>query len=1202
MMKPEAEKLNGNTEMPHPDEYLPILHAKVERKHGHKNLDKLHAVCKAHFNSGRRDFDRGVIVKAAGIHYQTLRKPAYYELVKIWAEYAAQHPIEPQNGSNLGPEEAYLACLSSIRRSEGRETLRKIDEACREHFKEGRRDFTINVLSKKVGISDKVVQAASYRPLIDAWAAYAEEHARRQPADVISTPKAVLANAQSSLRHVKSKETAEQIYKICEAIFKRNEIDFSYSRVARVTGISEEALQATAPYREIIEAWHDAAKRKLHGVTKGDEDPYRTLLDDAIGDGQIQSSTRMKLEHIHELLKSQHKSGIAEFDGIRIARKAKLTVAVLQNGNSRYKKLFDGWEKLTGKSTVFTRTSPTGRLLGTDDNFDYLLRIDPALAPWQKYAKEWMSTLKQTQDGPLKALKYFFFDYIHKQGLATNPEEFFAKGYKAPCFYETCLSHLERRSTVIANYNLVARFVSFVLENFFSVTLPSGARAVPAHYCSPIPALPESVEYTHRGPLDESNKRVLPYRYILMLREILCPESASSFRDWTWAHDAVPLSGTGYGGDWFAVTPDLINKDDPNCVYRTRTDEFGCLVHEIWCPARAVAMFVKLELPLRMYQVRFLDSGEADTYRYEEGKWVVNTGPLAQGSKKEPRRMGFFRSMNSDIDKADMTGLYINTNKNADRGKGKIDRGYEVPWEHKKVLSWSERLRNWQEKYNSIDSCMSWTELDVSFFGSKKSDIQKEGGGESCFLFRNAAATRGDKQKPIKAGPPMKTFWTKLLLELERRLREAGETAPGGAPLTFVEESERGELVPLYTIQGLRVSLITSFALEGGVPLPVLSKCIAGHARLVMTIYYTKAGIRYVTDVMDKASQKMFADAKENWLRWLKDASYKELKSNGAYVDPIAVQAVLAAQGNGASLVRDDKGLCPKGGMGCDSGGIYTNDDTGGVEYGPVPGYPQKNCPRCRWFFTGPAFIDGLQNHWNVIHLHMGDNGKKVKELAEKVSALEDERYECQSKKRLFLEQPELDTLIKAYENAVSLGDKLANDQHATLRLIDRCKAIANEQKETAGLALIGAGDITDVEFAIKECGKLQQVLTAVQISKIYPEHDLSKAVLEAGRAYDMMLAQNEKSPVLFRLSDDEQRIVVQQMTLLLRAYAGSTEGAVEFIEGRRRLSEIGFDFSEKSILELAKAEKPIIITEASKRKLLRWIADEIDEESGNEE
>ena len=96
-----------------------------------------------------------------------------------------------------------------------------------------------------------------------------------------------------------------------------------------------------------------------------------------------------------------------------------------------------------------------------------------------------------------------------------------------------------------------------------------------------------------------------------------------------------------------------------------------------------------------------------------------------------------------------MAGLYINTNKTADQSKDERERGYTIPWQHAEVLHWLEKLRNWQEKYNPIDSPTPCTELEAKHFGRPKSEQQKREMGAICFLFRDASAKGHERDKPF---------------------------------------------------------------------------------------------------------------------------------------------------------------------------------------------------------------------------------------------------------------------------------------------------------------------------------------------------------------------------------------------------------------------------------------------------------------------
>lgn len=817
------------------------------------------------------------------------------------------------------------------------------------------------------------------------------------------------------------------------------------------------------------------------------------------------------------------------------------------------------------------------RIRGTisDDTLTYATSIDPNLEQWRVLAAEWIGALREGKNDAMKDIRAFLVDYIDGQQLETEPAKFLRAGYRAPCFYASCLGHLKNKNDVLKRFASISRFLDYVLMHYYSIEDDQGIRIVPSEYRNPIPSLPEAVG-VHAGGNQESNKNVLPYHFIGQLRSLLCPAEAASFSDWKWAQAA----DVNNGGSWFVVPVDLIDKTDPDCVWRMRKVNsrqkkkygYGDTVHELWCPALAVALYVKLQLPLRTYQVRMLDSGEADSVRYVRGKWFKNTGPLAKGADKSPFQRGVFRQMTDDIKHVSMTGLYINTNKTADRGKEVWSKGYTIPWEHPEVLHWLEKLRDWQAKYNPIASPMSWTKLELKHTGQSKSESTLKAMGLTCFLFRDAAGQGDDRFKPIAAKSVLDGFWYKLLKALEDQCAANKVLDLAGNPLIFVKPDSF--LTTYYPLHSLRVSLITAYALEGGVPMAILSKCIAGHARLIMTLYYTKAGITYCTETMDAATKRLMVNEQENYARWLKDKSYEQLEASAAFNDPAAIRAIMLVMQGGASLVKDDKGFCPKGGWGCDSGGVHVNDESGKTTYGEVPGYPQKNCPRCRWFFTGPAFIDGLNNHWNHIQLQMGDIGERVAKLEGQIIALEDEQFECQENDQPFMEQDQLASLRKIYQAEVEKNNKLAEDSSATYCLIARCALLAKGRQESDGIQLVAVGALQDVHIAIDECSKLQQVLNAVAGSTVYPEHDVSKAVLQAGNAYDMMLENNGKKPIFFRLNDEEKLSVAVHMTRLIATEAGSIKDALPFVEGARRLAEIGFNLDMEALArEMAAGE-----------------------------
>ncbi len=356
-----------------------------------------------------------------------------------------------------------------------------------------------------------------------------------------------------------------------------------------------------------------------------------------------------------------------------------------------------------------------------DLEFNYVLQVNPELEMWRLLAAEWFKDRKTSRGVRMSSIDKFLLPYLNSLNLEMNPYTFLRRDYPAHSFWE----HLGFNSNRAVHYNnYIHEFLAWILEEKISVEDDYGNKVVPAEYWNPVPKRSKSSidsAETYRAPL--------PYRYIRDLRRMLC--QGPNFRDWVWAQQAVDWVTSG-GGDWFKVDTAAIDEKDPDCVWRKRTVPIyrrtakGRIIegerelYEIWSPVRAMTLYIKLELPLRTSQVRMLDSGEADTWRYYKGAWGLNTSPLATGSEKRPYMKGVFhRSVDVKTLKI-MTGFYINTNKTADINKSEKDKGYTIPWQNETVLYWLEKLRNWQEKYNPLLEPIPWTALGTKQFGSSQ--------------------------------------------------------------------------------------------------------------------------------------------------------------------------------------------------------------------------------------------------------------------------------------------------------------------------------------------------------------------------------------------------------------------------------------------------------------------------------------------------
>ena len=334
----------------------------------------------------------------------------------------------------------------------------------------------------------------------------------------------------------------------------------------------------------------------------------------------------------------------------------------------------------------------------SDTSLGWVEQDYPQLSVWRGLAVEWVKGETNGLRSKLQSIVAFFERYLIEQSLPLDPSLLLARNTVLPDFYRTvCPDSAEG----VRYNNHINAFLQFVLAHHFSEEDDLGRPVVSPAVHNPVPWMSKS----GLPRLDESVHSPLPYGYIDELRRLLA--AGPHFRDWQWAQGALGAE-LGVRGtpapDWFEVTEAQINKNDPDCVWRIRkfaTNHRGGEVLQMWSPARWVALLVKLILPLRTFQVRTLDSGEADTWRYAAGNWTLNPSRLAQGSERRPLQQGVFRRSQPLTDGEDVPAvLYVNTNKTADINKSGADKGYVLAWslngpDHQNVFYWLEKLCNW---------------------------------------------------------------------------------------------------------------------------------------------------------------------------------------------------------------------------------------------------------------------------------------------------------------------------------------------------------------------------------------------------------------------------------------------------------------------------------------------------------------------------
>lgn len=814
----------------------------------------------------------------------------------------------------------------------------------------------------------------------------------------------------------------------------------------------------------------------------------------------------------------------------------------------------------------------------SDLTFKWMLTtLGPEWEQWQELAAEWMAIQHAGIDHKRRALGSFFESYLLERAPYATDIGLFFKGCNGHICSTEELEAVVRKTIndpgeVSRSISLLCDFINYVIEHHLSEEDDSGN-------LMPLVRNPLSKIKVQRSHT-ETVRNPLPYRYIQDLRQILCPlpdkaeltvieqnlpqgESLLSsyhyrhFKHWTWAQEQTGQGKAGRSGDWFEVEPELIDKSDPDCVWRTKEvtrDGKRITLHQIWSPVKAMVIFMKLHLPLRTYQVRMLDSGEADTWRYESGHWKLNDKhDFALGSEKRPFGKGIFRRIHDTTTGQYSTGLYINTNKTADQNKDELERGYIIPWQNEEVLYWLEKLRNWQEKYNPIAKPTDCTALLRKHIGKQNSQTQLESMGEIAFLFRDASAKGDDRSKPILY-TAMDTFWYQLLLTLENQLAEQGNTLDNGERLKLVMDYPDGtiesdKVATNFPLHSLRVSLITCYTMDTQLPLPVISKLLAGHSRILMTIYYNKITPSVMAEKMSEAEWELEGKAKQSVRNFLKDASLAQIQCKMVYHKEDSIQAALVNR-NPIGWEERSAGLCLVGGNtvksdevstlgGCWNGGELIRDASAAANriYGSVPHGPE-NCIRCRWFITEARYLPALNAQFNQLSYKAHQAANLSVEIEGELEALKDEQFFCEEQGTPFTKHNDMQVLQRRYEKQQVEADEYTKDWIACFELISKIihVEVARSDGDTKD-KLIAVGNEQDISHAlrfIETDSELLHLSLLCDDAEFFPDlqDELRKTPAIQKRSIELsrMLMKKGFEPIFLEMDEKQQLIAANAM------------------------------------------------------------------------
>ncbi|MBU5635112.1 hypothetical protein KOM00_00005 [Geomonas sp. Red69] len=586
---------------------------------------------------------------------------------------------------------------------------------------------------------------------------------------------------------------------------------------------------------------------------------------------------------------------------------------------STLNKVADSFNRLQQTTAYKAATKqPRTRNDGISAGANFLLSHPPkGTEKWALYFNEWLhgqqlSNTRLQKTSFANLLKWLI---LYPIDIISTPEQFMLATKTDPSFVDFMKGKKQEFAKEPAKIVLtMLKFTEWIRANYLTDTSEDGAVILGQPLILPKEMSVLDGAWVNHG-LTETQSRPLPTAWRIKLREIITRDDFE-----------FPKSIDDQYFLWLNPETGILEKK--------------------WVPVLSYAFLSMLELPVRMIQVMMLDSGEGDIKRYNHQLkcWEPNDHSCACHWTKDPaikvNNKGVLKAMGTPV--RPLVGFYINTNKTS----GNTERygeyaGYDIPWENEQVIALFSELRAWQGVYNPVDAPLPFSAVAEPVFGYRATERVLREVPDRFYLFRSPTSP-GSRQHP----PTYRQrydFWVELMEKLEAELREEGEDVqiiikrkPDGRPQT-----------PFYNIHGLRVATLTAFA-EAGVPIEVLSKLVAGHSTIIMTLYYMKFNEAAISSLLTEKSLVVAENAESELRRCLENKAWEDAKRLAVYNDENTFRSTIEEQMY-PSWHNVGFGFCPNAGTRCYEGGpeIGHKKEKKNQKFGPVPG-GNKNCVRCR--------------------------------------------------------------------------------------------------------------------------------------------------------------------------------------------------------------------------------------------------------------
>lgn len=778
------------------------------------------------------------------------------------------------------------------------------------------------------------------------------------------------------------------------------------------------------------------------------------------------------------------------------------------------------------------------RFLGKDEPFrtDY---ISKEYVAWKDRIEEFMKTAKGGAS-KITAICRFVRLYIEENKISPSPEAFL--GLESPNLKP--LKHALDKFSDNTKRNIILasnEFLDFVLDKYLTIEDEDTGeiiRVMGARNPIALFLTDQSISSPQRS---ESNKPCLPYHFVKKAQLWLIPEKAKHFRDLKHLQS--------FDTDWVKVSKESIGQLDPDCVYKKIGRQYY-----MWCPTDWVHLFSLLKVPLRGRQIAYNDSGEADREIAEldySGKiiWIDNHNELAGQTNKQ----SFIKRYASNE-----LGMFITTNKTSNNGEG-----YSIPWIPEDLAYWLIKLRKWQQKYNPIKEPTRWSDCKRT----NLNEVQLKAKGHNCFLFRS--------YDDFEPKDPRSALTNRLAAALYH-------IQPNNLKLSSLKtkHSNLSHYKSDYTPHSMRVSLITAYIMEMGMPVEVVMK-IVGHSSVVMSIYYCKISNSDIRRKLEIGEKKALQEQLQATQKIIEQNNIESVKNTLISNNQELISSLTNSVPAGNYIFRD-YGICPFAASRCTDGGELIGSSQ---IYAPTPsGYlGSQNCLRCRHFITGPAFIGGLLSITNEVLLESNCQSEichkkqiEINTIEEKLHTLDEEEFISNARGNYFdytsrnrLEN-ELRLQESEYESSAKKLDVLLCDLQSAYSLSKKCIEVANHSQSSSSSkpSLIKSED-SEVRLELEESSQFEQLNEICENATIYHSASAKRAITPRTQLLDRMAVMNNLTPSLFLLSEDEQLSVGNEFSNFLKSRLGSWKRVNQVVTGELKL----IDLSNSEKIEVSEIE-----------------------------